>query len=275
MVKRAIWIGVICILIGTGIAGTWQVRQYWLLYSTLAELSKLDGLGEPLRPDTRHLAAIRKLRFTWDTMVESGGPIVDPQRPYGSRQMADDLAPIIGTRNIAAIAKFHIEVARGLSWVLENGVLPEGRYPLARLDNTAMESAMMRGTEHLSEAQIAQFRSEVPRLEPDRTFLFTSAHRALLKQLRFGWPRPSLISIFPAWGGQIVPIVNFKRPFGDMSAFDIDMAAILGLPRPADNGKFDPVLWRLYTEMLPALQVFVEHAEVAVVPDDAINPDRV
>ena len=272
---RAIWIGVICILISAGTAGAWQVRQYWRLYSALAELSELDGLGEPLRPDARHLAAIRKLRFTWDTMVESGGPIVDPSRPYGSRNMADDLAPIIGTRDIEAIAKFHIEVARGLSWVLENGVLPEGRYPLAHLDNAAMESAMMRGTENLSAAQIAQFRAEVPRLEPDHTFLFTSAHRALLKQLRFGWPRPSLISIFPAWGGQIVPTVNFKRPFGDMSAFDIDMAAILGLPRPADNGKFDPALWRLYTEMLPALQVFVEHAEVAVVPDDAINPDRV
>jgi hypothetical protein len=134
---------------------------------------------------------------------------------------------------------------------------------------------MMRGTEHLSEAQIAQFRAEVPRLEPDRTFLFTSAHRALLKQLRFGWPRPSRISIFPAWGGQIVPVVNFKRPFGDMSAFDIDMAAILGLPRPVDNGKFDPALWRLYTEMLPALQAFVEHAQIMIIPDDAMNPDRV
>lgn len=272
--RRAIWIAVICLIIA-GIGGAWQVRQYWLIYSTLADLSKLDGLGEPLRPDARHLAAIRKLQFTWDTMVESGGPIVDPTRPYGSRNMAADLAPIIGTRNIEAIAKFHIEVARGLSWALENGVLPEGRYPLAHLDNAAMENAMMRGTEHLSEAQIAQFQSEVPRLEPDRTFMFTSAHRALLKHLRFGWPQPSLISIFPGWGGQIVPIVNFKRPFGDMSAFDIDMTAILGLPHPADNGKFDPALWRLYAEMLPALQVFVEHAHIAVIPDDVATPDRI
>lgn len=150
---RAIWIGVICIIVGAGIAGAWRVWQYWLFYSALAELSELDGLGEALRPDSRHLAAIRKLRFTWIQWWESGGPIVDPVRPYGSRNMADDLAPLIGTRNIEAIGKFHIQVARGLSWALQNGVLPEGRYPLAHLDNAAMESAMMRGTEHLSEAQ--------------------------------------------------------------------------------------------------------------------------
>jgi len=49
-----------------------------------------------------------------------------------------------------------------------------------------------------------------------------------------------------------------------MTSFDIDMAAILGRPRPAPDGQFDPALWHLYTEMLPSLQVFVEHAQIAV-----------
>jgi hypothetical protein len=120
----------------------------------------------------------------------------------------------------------------------------------------------------LSEAQIAEIRSEIPRLDPDRTFVFTAAHRALLKHLRFGWPQPSLI--FLGNGGQIVPTVNFKRPFGDMTAFDIDMAAILGRPPPPPGGKFDPALWRLYTEMWPALQVFVEHAQIPVIPGERI-----
>jgi hypothetical protein len=263
-VARVVWTALVCIVVGVAIGGAWRLWQYWQLYSTLAKLSEADDLGEPLRPDGRHLVAIRKLRFTWDTLVENGGPIVDPLTPYGSRDIADDLGSIIGTRNMEAIAKFHIEVARALSWALENGVLPEGRYPLAHLDNASIERAMMRGTERLSEVQIAQIRSEIPRLDPDRTFMFTAAHRALLKNLRFGWPRPALLAIFPRWGGQVVPIVNFKRPFGGMSSFDIDMAAILGLPRPASGGQFDPALWRLYTEMLPALQAFVEHGQIAV-----------
>ena len=268
--KRVVWIAIACLVIGAGTAGAWRIWQSWRLYSTLATLSQADGLDEPLRPDGRHLAAVRKLRFTWDTMVESGGPIVDPLRPYGSRDMADDLGPIIGTTDTEAIAKFHIEVARALSWVLENGTLTEGRYPLAHLDNAAIESAMMRGTERLNETQRAEIKSEIPRLDPDRTFRFTAAHRALLKELRFGWPQPSLAFITYG-GGQLVPMVNFKRPFGDMSSFDIDMASILGLPRPA-GGKFDPALWRLYTEMLPALQAFVEHAQIETAPDTIKTP---
>jgi hypothetical protein len=264
---RHVWLTVACIILCIGLFGAWRLWRYWSLYSTLADMSQAEGLSEPLAPDSRHLAAIRKLRFTWDNLVESGGPTVDPLRPYGSRDMTRDLGPIIGTRSTEAVATFHIEVARALSWALENGVLPEGRYPLAHLDNTAIEGAMLRGTDQLSEAQIAAIRSEIPKLEPDRSFLFTATHRALLKHLRFDWPLPSLI--FPRNGGQVVPAVNFKRPFGDMSAFDIDMAEILGLPRPADNGKFDPALWALYTEMLPALQVFVEHAEIAIRPSPA------
>jgi hypothetical protein len=265
---RNVWIVLVCVVLCAGIAGAWRLWQYWYLYSTLAELSQADDLDEPLRPDRRDLAAIRKLRFTWDNLVENGGPTVDPQAPYGSRDMTRDLGAIIATRDIKSIAKFHIEVARALSWALENGELPEGRYPLAHLDNATLEAAMMRGTEHLGAAQIAEIRSEIPRLDPDGTFMFTAAHRALLKHLRFGWPQPSLI--FPRNGGQIVPAVNFKRPFGDMTAFDIDMAEILGLPRPPDNGKFDPAMWRLYTEMWPALQVFVEHATIPVIPGERV-----
>ena len=55
--------------------------------------------------------------------------------------------------------------------------------------------------------------------------------------------------------------MHFKRPFGDMTAFDIDMANILGRPRPPQH-QLDPVLERLYWDMWPALQTFVEHATI-------------
>jgi hypothetical protein len=63
----------------------------------------------------------------------------------------------------------------------------------------------------------------------------------------------------------IVPIVHFKRPFGDMSAFEIDMARIIGQEPPASDPHFN----RLYLEMWPALQAFVQHAEIPVRPDAA------
>jgi hypothetical protein len=64
--------------------------------------------------------------------------------------------------------------------------------------------------------------------------------------------------------------VNAKRPFGDMTCFELDMAEILGEPTPRDEAghpaftpgqqqRFD----RLFVEMLPAIQVFLGHAELA------------
>ena len=73
---RHVWITVACIILCIGLFSAWRLWRYWSLYSTLAEMSQAEGLSEPLAPDSRHLAAIRKLRFTWDTMVENGGPTV-------------------------------------------------------------------------------------------------------------------------------------------------------------------------------------------------------
>ena len=80
---RGVWIVVLCIVLCAGIAGGWRLWRVWYLYSTLAELSQADDVDQLLRPDTRHLAAIRKLRFSWDNLVENGGPTVDPLAPYG------------------------------------------------------------------------------------------------------------------------------------------------------------------------------------------------
>lgn len=270
MTRRS-WLTLVgIIIIVAGVAGVRQAWQYWRLYSIYDELAKSDDQDEPMRPTSRHLSAIRKLRFAWEDRVESGGPVVDPQAPYGSADIADDLGPIIGTRDLVAVAMFHVEVARALAWALENGELPAGRYRLAHLDNAALERIMLRHAQRLSEAEILQLRSEIPPLDPDRTFMFTTAHRRLLSNLRFGLPHYAMLAIFP--GGQVAPIVNFRRPFGDMSSFDIDMARILGLPRPQAGADFDPALWRLYVEMLPALQTFVEHAQISVAADQATSP---
>jgi hypothetical protein len=269
-VTRRSWLTLVgIIVIVAGVAGVRQAWQYRRLYSIYDELAKSDDQDEPMRPTSRHLSAIRKLRFTWEDRIESGGPVVDPHAPYGSAHIADDLGPIIGTRDLVAVAMFHIEVARALAWALENGELPAGRYRLAHLDNAALERIMVRHAQRLSDAEILQLRSDIPRLDPDGTFMFTTAHRRLLANLRFGWPHYPILAIFP--GGQLAPIVNFRRPLGDMS-FDIDMARILGLPGPQTRTDFDPALWRLYVEMLPALQTFVEHAQISVAADQAASP---
>ena len=208
----------------------------------------------------RHVEALRKLRFAWTTQIESGGPVVDPQAPYGSGDMAADLAPLIGTTDRAGLARFHREVSALLISALRTCGLADGQYRLANLDNAGMEQLMRRDLAGVPPARIAAIMAELPRLDPDGTFQFTSRHLRLLHGMRFEWPDSQLMWIV-ARGGTPVPAIHFKRPFGDMTAFEIDMAAILGLPRPSPD-KIDPVLNRLYWEMWPALQTFVQYVKI-------------
>jgi hypothetical protein len=192
--------------------------------------------------------------------------MVDPFTPYGSKDMRDDLGPIIGTRNPLAVAKFHVEVSRALRWALKNGHLAEGRYHVAHLDNTTIEDKMIEiagGKKNLSPQYILALRKDLPQLDPEGMFTITTAHILLLKNLRFGWD-PDGMRGYSWEGWHQVPVVNFKRPFGVATAFELDMADILNIPASKPGAGSDPALWRLYTEMWLVLQVFVEHAQIPV-----------
>src|SRR5215472_16868018 len=130
---RPIAFVIACIALGLALAAGWRAWDYWRLYRFYEATNRSDDIDEPLKPSVRHLQAIRKLRFSWDTRVESGGPIVDPAAPYGSADMVDDLAPLIDTRDAVTIATFNVEVSRALAWALEHGELADGRYALAQL----------------------------------------------------------------------------------------------------------------------------------------------
>jgi hypothetical protein len=142
--------------------------------------------------------------------------------------------------------------------------LEVGRYPLAHLTNAEIERALRRELRGLPPERIAAIVKELPRLDPDGTFLFTREHLLLIRHLRFGWPHRNMLVLFDSRSRTPVPIVNYKRPFGDMTAFEIDMAEILDLPRPPFNDTpLDQKLSNLYWEMWSALQVFVEYASIA------------
>jgi hypothetical protein len=218
----------------------------------------------------KHVEALRKMRFAWDSRIESGGPVVDQFTPYGSRSMAADLAPIIGTGDRHAVARFHREVSEVLIWALDNCTVEPGQYRLAHLTNASMEQRRRQDLDGLPASRIEAIIAELPRLEPDGYFRLTDQHRRLLQHLRFEWPDPDFVLVVARniWGYP-VPTVHFKRPFGDMTAFDYDMADVLERPRP---GQRDPLLERLYLEMWPALQTFVEHVTISMpAPSDTAN----
>jgi hypothetical protein len=235
----------------------WNGLQWWIAFRIYTD----EKFAVPaIAP--KHIEALRKIRFAWDSRIESGGPVVDPFTPYGSTNMAADLGPIIDTHGRASVARFHRQVSEVLIWALENCPLAPGQYRLAHLTNAFMEQRLRQDLAGLPPERTDAIVAELPRLEPDGYFNFTDQHRRLLQHLRFEWPAPQHMWLI-ARGGYPVPAVHFKRPFGDMTAFEIDMAAILELPRP-DPLRLDPLLNRLYWEMWPALQTFAEHVTINV-----------
>jgi hypothetical protein len=252
--KRVIWF-----ILALAALAVWLAWEAWRW--ELARRVYAREASPAVTITTQHVEALRKLQFAWNTSIESGGPQVDPLAPYGSAKMASDLGPIIGTRDRVAIAQFHREVSAVLIWALENADLAPGQYRLARLDNASMERRLRLDLEGVPRERIEKIVAELPRLVPDGHFRFSDQHRALLHAMRFEWPDRQTQWIV-AQGGYPVPAVHFKRPFGDMTAFEIDMATILGFPN--SEGAFRTVLDRLYWEMWPALQTFAEQATISV-----------
>ncbi|OWV80596.1 hypothetical protein ATY78_07900 [Rhizobium sp. R635] len=233
----------------------------WIAWQWHAEHQIYADPEDPALTITpQHIEALRKLQFAWSTSIESGGPVVNPLAPYGSDDLAADLGPIIGTSDRIVIARFHREVSTLLTWALANCGLADGQYHLDHLDNATMQRRLRNDLAGLPGARINSYLAEMPRLEPDGYFQFTRQHLQLLHHLSFEWPDSRIISTV-AGEGYPAPVVNFKRPFGDMSAFEIDMAAILGQPRPVLD-HVDPALNRYYWEMWPALQAFVQNVRL-------------
>jgi hypothetical protein len=238
----------------------WPVWEAWRWELVRRVYTSQEPPAQTITP--KHVQALRKLRFAWNTAIENGGPVVDPLAPYGSANLAADLGPILGTRDKVAIASFHRKVSSLLIWALKNGELAEGDFRLSHLDNASMQGRLQRELARypgLPSERVEAILAEVPRLNPDGQFRFTDQHRRLLRELRLEWPDRQLMW-FLAGSGYPAPAVHFKRPFGDMTSFEIDMAAILGLH--AQDDTIDPLLNRLYWEMWPALQTFVEHVQI-------------
>jgi hypothetical protein len=250
--RYLIWLGLAAAVLA------WPVWTAWRWEAARRVYADSESPAFTITP--RHVEALRKLRFTWTTRVESGGPMVDPQAPYGSEDMASDLGPLIGTRDRLAVARFHREVSELLIGALQSCALADGVYQVAGLDNAAMERLLRRDLEGLPSERIGTILADLPRLAPDGHFHFTGQHLQLLHAMRFEWPEWDVLPGI-AGGGYPAPAIHFKRPFGDMTAFEIDMAAVLGLPRP-ETDRVDPMLDRLYWEMWPALQTFVQHIDI-------------
>jgi hypothetical protein len=182
-----------------------------------------------------HLTLLRHAVVMWSP-VESGAPgvLVSPLQVDDEEGVSDatyaDIAERAGLAKVdkGQIDQLLLEMPEALAQLLAHGELAPGRY---RYDNPLAD---LPWTAHVLPKELASLaRDKVV------SFQFTERHAKLLRNARW-------------WG----MMMNPKRPYGDMTSFEQDMAGILG--EPVDEQR----LWKLHTETLAALQVFLQKAKL-------------
>jgi hypothetical protein len=225
------------------------------------DLSDIASGNAAFAVTAEHIALLRKLRLGWET-AETGAPMVDPQLPYGTPDALATIGEITGAKSDTDRARQHIETYFALSNMLRHGTLDPGDYPLLNLKRQDIHDIMSGYFDGKSPSNF-----EVLGLTSDGKFRLTAQHLKLIRTLMFQWPDEHQASERLDSGEWPAPTMDPKRPYGDMSWFQRDMAAVLNLEVATENGEEvltddqEKELQHLHWQMLGALQVFVESAD--------------
>lgn len=222
----------------------WRCRaEYKLLERQRQTIAKALAAPVPDEFSAQHLSILRNLRVTW-LPVESGAPGLRQFMPFGANRSTLPFGfELISRRDEVMLAKLLVETGQLIPAFCMHADLAVGRYAVP---------ADMR--DYFADPQTG--------VSSDGTFDFREEHAVLLRH--FNWRMDMLDP--PCWP---LPGVDGKRPYGDCSYFQIDMAAHLGKPYSVgSNGEVqtdearDAELAGLHCQMLTALQVFLLHARL-------------
>lgn len=207
--------------------------------------------AETLTVSPQHAALMRLLRVQW-MPIESGAPGIDFEQPLvGGPDTLAIARQALKTDDDALAIRRMAEVCRLVPrFVALVGKLSPGRYTVPPEMKAAFdfpdsgvdaEGGFTLRAEHLSLLRAAVWR-EAGREELE----------AVLREGDRFWP---------------MPMIDGKRPYGDASFYQIDMARLLGEPYALDAKGYaitqpakDARLEKLHYETLAALQVFLGHA---------------
>ncbi len=200
-----------------------------------------------------HLRLLRHLRVVW-VDVEAGVPVVDLGMPFGSDDVGGDVARILGRPNAPLRptgyggSNLPEGLLQAVAVMVDAGQLRPGTYTIVNAERERIAAGKgMPPRNPLSEVA-------VPAIPATPTFSFTvtTDHLKLFARARFH-----------DFG------FDFKRPYGDMSYYELDIADALGVripPKTADGYAFEPAeiarFDRLHGEMLFTLQAFLQYAQL-------------
>lgn len=200
-----------------------------------------------------HLALIRLTCVMW-VPVEEGAPGIDIERPLlGTGPIIAIAMAVLKTKDEAWATRTLAELGLLIGPFIQHASLVPGRY--------AVPAAMRR-----------DFAFPESGVDDAGDFTFRKEHHALLRSAQWRVvDNDSLDEVFDDdhtfWP---MPHIDGKRPYGDRSYYQIDMAEVLGQPYRFDaNGDLvddadkDARLERLHGETLAALQIFLGYATLS------------
>jgi hypothetical protein len=207
--------------------------------------------GEMFNLTETHLKLLRQGVVFW-APVEAGSPaiVITPLLfgDHSADEIAADVAKRAGLPLSSPPTAAELRAARALmddmpqafAQLLEHGKLAPGTYDYP---NPLATYTFVASTLPDEIAELAK--------EPTVHFTFTAQHAALLRGAR--------------WQGLFM---NSKRPYGDMTYFELDMVTLLGEHETkTPDGYLVPEqekrLGRLHIETLPALQLYLLQATLA------------
>ncbi len=208
-----------------------------------------DDRELPTAVNAQDLALIRLFKFDWDT-AEVGAPMVSSETPLGERDLLAQLRAHYGTEDDVELVKRYIGLMRGLNALMAYGTLATGRYarPVTGIEADTLQDISGKALDDDVEV--------------------TDAHIKALRTVSFEWTGDAEdrldIGEWPA------PTMDAKRPYGDMTFYQIDLAKAVGrLPERQED--FDDALASEMTELhhhlASVIPVFVANAEIATTSD--------
>ncbi|MEM7056496.1 MAG: hypothetical protein AAF557_02805 [Pseudomonadota bacterium] len=205
------------------------------------------------------MSLIRRAVLVLDR-VESGAPKLSGKIPFGSNDPWGDVQRAFGTSDDTATAAALVNFTNHLTDFSERAELTPGTYAMKNItaDDLRREFDWL-------EADDAYLG-----LTPDGKVIVTEDHLKLIRGIYWEWPNEYDVEDTLAFDQWPMPAVDGKRPYGDMSFYQLDAHRLLEWPvekRTAD-GYIELTEQqiehgaRLHTQMLGVTQVFLERAEL-------------
>ncbi len=237
-----------------------HVMRYMWIRSLMAAFLAIIILGESMVdkacssaapegkfPDAAHMRLIRKLSAFWSP-VESGAPWIESAEPLGEGDTKQLAAEITGLSEEEAHCKL-LDVVERLYLFIEKARLEPGEYVLPE--------------------DLRNYMDEEHGVGPDGRFTLKNEHLLLLRSMRWHEAPPEQMQELLDDGIYPFPLAEPKRPYGDYTWYQYEMAEILDEPYALnDNNEVvedpdkDQRLQTLHYETLPALQLLLLYGDM-------------